>query len=107
MGGDEDDGRPLAAIEHEPRDLEAGHAGHLDVEEDHVVTDVLGQRQRLGGRRRLADDLQLGVRGEQVAQLPARWGFVVDDQSTDSHAAGTSSRTTVPNPPDFSRTPAP
>jgi hypothetical protein len=60
VSSDEDDRGPFSAVEHEPRHLEAGHPRQLDVEEDDVVADAPGERQRLAGRRGLADHLDLG-----------------------------------------------
>src|SRR5439155_1378074 len=76
---DEDDSGTLPAVEDEPSDLEAGHPRQLDVEEDDVVADAPGERERLAGGRGLSDYLDLGVRGEQVAQLTSGRLLVVHD----------------------------
>src|SRR5213078_1815084 len=107
VSGDEDDRGPLAAVEHEPRHVEAGHPRQLDVEENDVVADAPGEPERLAGSRGLADHFDLGMAREQVAQLTARRLLVVHDQRPNAHPTGTLSRTTVPKAPDFSRTPSP
>ena len=65
---------------HETSGVEPGEPGHLDVDEDHVVRNRSRELQRLGRARRLADDFDLRVGGEQVAQLRARGRLVVDEQ---------------------------
>ena len=108
MCRDEDDSGPLAAVEHEPRHLEAGHPRQLDVEKDDVVADAPGKPERLSSGRGLADHLDLGMGRQQVAQLAARRLLVVHDQRANAQCpTGTSRRTTVPKPPDFRRTPSP
>ena len=71
---------------------------------------ALGQRERLGAIRRLADDLEVRVAGEHAAQAVADDRMVVDDQEPDrAHArgvadaapaaiAGTRAETAVPPP---------
>jgi len=86
---DEDDRGPLAAVEHEPRDLKDGHPRQLDVEENDVVADAPGEPERLAGGRGFADHLDLGMGRKQVAQLTARRLLVVHDQRADTHSAGT------------------
>ena len=103
---DEDDSWALATVEHEPRHFDSRHPRQFDVEEDDVVAHTLRERECLTRGSGLADDLDLGMRGEQVAQLASRRRLVVHDQRADAHT-GTSSRTTVPKPPDFRRTPSP
>ena len=66
------------------RRLDAGHAGHADVEEDEVGMVLLDQLDRLGAVLRLADDLELGPDlGQARAQLLAQQPLVVGD-----HGAG-------------------
>ena len=92
-----------------PRRVDAGQVGQVDVEEDDVVVDAGGQRERLAHGRRLAHDLDAAVAVEQVAQLGPRGRLVVDDQGQQRHrlsayaasdvsggATGTSTETTVP-----------
>ena len=86
VGGHEHDrGRLLEAREH-LGELEAGEAGHLDVEEDRVDLDLLQDPQRLGRRvagEHLADPaVATEVEGELVEGGP----LVVDEE----HLAGRS-----------------
>ena len=67
-----------------PRRVDAGEAGHADVEEDEVGPVLVDQRHRLGAVLRLGDDLQLGPGlGESRAQLLAHQAFVVGDDGGD------------------------
>jgi hypothetical protein len=66
---------------------------------------VARQLERLRRARRPADDLHVGVRLEEVAELGPRRRLVVDDECP--YQAGTSRRTTVPNGNDRSCTPSP
>ena len=62
------------------RRLDAGHAGHADVEEDDVGPVLLGQLHRFGAVLRLGDDLELGPDlGQARAELFAQQPFVVGD----------------------------
>ena len=67
------------------RRLEPRRARHLHVEEDDVVRELARQLDRLGGARRLTDDLHVRVRLEQVAELRARRRLVVDEQRAHRH----------------------
>ncbi len=77
VGGDEDDVRPAAGCEQTPRDLEAGQAGHLDVEEHDVRLQPLDRRQRFDAVAGLPDDVDAAELTEQIAQLVPRELFVV------------------------------
>ena len=105
--GHEHDGGRVGALAHERRRLDAAQPGHLDVEEDDVGLEVAGEIERLARAGRLADDPHLGLAGEQIPQLRPRRRFVVDEQCADHQATGTSSRTTVPNGNERSRTLSP
>ena len=61
------------------RDLEAGEAGHLDVEHHEVRAVLLDDSQRLDAVGRLAHDLDTAELPEQEAQLLARQLLVVHD----------------------------
>jgi trehalose 6-phosphate phosphatase len=78
--GHEDDCRRVALFVDVRRRLEPGDAGHLHVEEHDVVVEIAGQLERLGSARRLADNLHLRMRGEQVAELRPRRRLVVDEE---------------------------
>ena len=59
-GGDEDQRRGLVLVLEQPAGhLEAGQAGHLDVEEHDVGLVPLDRVQRLDAVARLADDLDV------------------------------------------------
>ena len=61
-----------------PRRLDAGEAGHADVEEDDVGAVLVDQLHRLQPVARLGHDLQLGPDlGQARAQLLAHQAFVV------------------------------
>ena len=77
----------VAAVAHDRRGLDAGQPRHLDVEEDDVVAEPGRELERLRRARGFAHDGHLGVRAEQMAELRARGGLVVDEQRPD-HAAG-------------------
>src|SRR5471032_2110873 len=78
VGGDE---HQVAAIEQHARRLDAGQAGHADVEEDDVGLVLAGQRHGLDTVARLGDDLQLRPGFLQAAaQLRAHGFLVVGDQ---------------------------
>ena len=105
--GHEHDGGRVGALAHEGCRLDAAQPRHLDVEEDDVGREVAGEIERLPRAGRLADDMHSGLAGEQVRQLRPRRRFVVDEQRADHRATGTSSRTTVPNGKERSRTLSP
>ena len=65
------------------RRLDAVQLGHLQVHDDDVRLQLLGGRDRLGARRRLAHDLGLAERREQRAQPAAEDGMVVGDEDAD------------------------
>src|SRR5471030_1025146 len=78
VGGDE---HQVAAVEQHARRLDAGQAGHADVEEDDVGLVLAGQRHGLDTVARLGDDLQLRPGFLQAAaQLRAHGFLVVGDQ---------------------------
>ena len=106
--GDEDDRRRVAPLAHERRRLEPA---------SRPASRRRGRRRRSAGRARArAPRAALAASpttstsacaGEQVAQLRPRRRLVVDEQRADHRRAGTSSRTTVPNGNERSRTPSP
>src|SRR5471030_1659891 len=78
VGGDEHE---VAAVEQHARRLDAGQAGHADVEEHDVRLVLAGQRHGLDAIGRLGDDLQPRPRFQQArAQLAAHRFLVVGDQ---------------------------
>jgi len=90
--GDEDDFRgrrarpgPDLLAEDLARDLEAVHAGHLDVQEDHVRREILDQADRLDTVRRLPDHVDAAHLRQEEAQLLARQLLIVDDQGSQIH----------------------
>ena len=105
--GHEDDRGRVGALAHERRGIDAAQTGHLDVEEDESGAQVASERRaplaRRPPRRRPAHRRT----HEQVPQLRPRRRLVVDEQRADHRATGTSSRTTVPNGNERSRTRSP
>ena len=71
---------------------------HHDVHQDHVGLQRPRLEDRLAGVARLADRLDVVLRGEQEPQPAADDGVVVDDQDADAHASGTSATIVVPAP---------
>jgi hypothetical protein len=69
VGGDEDDLRRGVPVEQAARDLEAGQARHLHVEEHHVGLQPLNRRQRFDAVPGVADDLDTTHLSQQVAEL--------------------------------------
>ena len=75
---------PLRADEVE--DVDAGHAGHRDVEEDEIGIDVADAGQPLFAARGRGDLVAPGLetRGEQ----PMDFGVVIDDEDSGHDAVG-------------------
>ena len=65
------------------QELEAVEAGHLDVEEQEVRRECRDGLQRLGGIAAFADDADVRVCGERLAQRQPRQHFVVDQERAD------------------------
>ena len=83
-GGDEDDdGRFLLEF---AEDGEAGHLGHLDVEEENVGEALAEGGESGAAVGALAEDLNVGLGGEEGADALAGERFVVDDQGGEFHA---------------------
>ncbi|GAB2998117.1 hypothetical protein GCM10017788_26000 [Amycolatopsis acidiphila] len=77
--------------------LDAAHARHPQVHEDHVDVVLLGEAHRFGTVARFADDVELVVATEQAPQPVAQDGVVVDDQQPDRcHHNGTAALRVVP-----------
>ena len=72
-------GDSSSRCEEPPRDLEAGEAGHLDVEEDEVGFVPFDGRDRLEAVASLRDHLRGPELFELKAELLARELLVVDD----------------------------
>jgi hypothetical protein len=80
VGRDEDDlDRLIEQLEH----LEAVELGHLDVEEEEIGAQLGRGLDRLEPVGALRDDLDVGMRGEVLADEPARQLLVVDDDGTE------------------------
>ena len=95
VGGDEDDDRrPLQR----GKKIEAVAAAQLDVEEDELRRGPLDGLHRLGEARGLADDLGVGMRGQQAPHRLARQMLVVDDQDPHGSPSSTSVATTLFSP---------
>ncbi|MEY2882242.1 MAG: hypothetical protein RLZZ15_4622 [Verrucomicrobiota bacterium] len=77
VGGDENDARAGLHVGHQ---IEGVAADELDVEQHEIVVD--GGEEGAGGTdgRGLADDHELGVRGEFGAEIGAGGGFVFDEE---------------------------
>ena len=78
VGGAEDHRRPRLAQRR--GDIEAARAGHLNVEQHQIrrqLGDPLGRLHAVVG---LADDLHIGMRGEQLPQPLTRRLFIVHEQ---------------------------
>ncbi len=74
VGRHEDDVAAPAGL---ARHLQAGGAGHLDVEEDHGGLELVEQAQGLHAVLGLADDQQFGPQpGELFDQVLAQRGFI-------------------------------
>jgi hypothetical protein len=84
VGGDEDD-RDLRV--EQLQDLEAVELGHLDVEEHHLRLELGRRLHRFQSRRRLTHDLDVGLRGEHLAEEGPRRGLVVHEQHADHSTA--------------------
>ena len=69
------------------RGLDAVHAGHADVHQDHVRPQVVGALDRLGAVARLADDLEVVLGLQEEPEAGADEFLVVDDQQPDAHAS--------------------
>src|SRR5205807_9969331 len=78
--------------------LQAGHAGHLDVEEENVGSELRDHRQRFFAAARFARNLDFGVLGEQPAQLQTGKPFIIDDQSFHTARGMITVATTRPSP---------
>src|SRR5262249_41074523 len=80
VGRGEDDERPVTDL---LEDLEPGHSRHLDVEEEEVGLELVDGAHGLFPVRGLADALEPGDLGGQLAEAPPRDGFVVGDDGRD------------------------
>ncbi len=107
VGGDEDHAGRLGEREHAARNLEAGQAGHLDVEEHEVRIDTIEGGERLESIAGLCHDFNLAELSELVTQLlPGELLVVDDDGAQRAHAvifsasdsSGTSMLAQVPLP---------
>ena len=82
--------------------LDAGLAGHDDVHQDHVRLGRARLEDGVLGVAGLADDLDVGLGLEHLAQAGADDGVVVDDQDADplvlAHRSGTSATIVAPAP---------
>ena len=84
--GDEDDGRP-GLDRQGGRDVEAAGLGHLDVEEHHLGPHPVDRRDRLRALGALADELHVGVLGQEAAEPGARQRLVVHDEGANPGVA--------------------
>ena len=73
----------VAAVEDAPSCLESVHYRHADVHQDHVRAELAGEADSLGAVGGLADDREVGLRGEQGAEAFAHHRLVVSDQAGD------------------------
>ena len=80
--GDDDDRNGVGDVgpRQPPSRLEAVHDRHPDIQKAHIGTDAARQRDRLRAVRRLADDLDPGLRVEDHPQSRAHKVLVVGDQ---------------------------
>ncbi len=67
-------------------DLDAGHAGHADVEQHDGRLQLADQRQRIGAVRAHAGDGAARQLGDEPLQPFARRQFVVDDEDAQGAA---------------------
>ena len=67
--------------------LEAVHHRHPDVHQHHVGVLAGGEGDGLGAVARLADDLDVGLTGEQHREPAAHERLVVGDHDPDRHSA--------------------
>ena len=85
VGGGEDHARRVLHAHQVHGRLEAVHARHADVHQQHVGVELGGHFHRLGAVGGLADDGIAADVGDQLAQPLARQFLVIHDQ--DSHAS--------------------
>ena len=83
MTGDDDDRGGFHEVPELVQDLEAVHAGHLDVEEDQVGRLALDQLDAFLAGRRLHHVVALV--GERLLQRGANGRLVVDDENARLH----------------------
>ena len=89
IGGREHDGGPAFPAGQLARDLQAVHARHADVEEDHVRLQRVAELQGLLPVARFPDHTEALEVAHQLAQAAAGRGLVIDDQDAgrlDTHA---------------------
>src|SRR5262249_18154401 len=103
--GDDEDAGGGAGGDDGADGVDAALAGELKVHQDDVGEEVEGDGDGLGAVRGLADELEVGDGGDQLAQPLAEEGMVFDDQDTETvHAScppfvcpiGKVTRTSVP-----------
>ncbi len=95
--GDEDDDRRSRQGGKKIETVAA--SAQFDVEEDELRRGPLDGVHRLGEARGLADDLGVGMRGQQAPHRLARQMLVVDDQDPHGSPSSTSVATTLSVPP--------
>jgi hypothetical protein len=78
-----DDGGPRLA--ERSRDVKTAGAGHLDVEQHEIGRQLGDPFSSLDAVPGIADDLDVGVRGQQLPQPLTRGLFVVHEQCSDRH----------------------
>ena len=85
---DHDPGRRERLVAGDPAGrLEAVHHRHPDVHQHHVGVLAGGEGDGLGAVARLADDLDVGLAGEQHREAAAHEHLVVGDHHPDRHSA--------------------
>jgi hypothetical protein len=62
------------------------HAGHAEVHQDQVRTELSCSLDGLLAPRGFANDLETTVRAQDLADPIAKQGVVVDEQDSDGHA---------------------
>jgi hypothetical protein len=87
----EHDARRLVVVHEARGEVEAGQAGHLDVEEDDVGREFVDEAQRLDAVAGAPDDAQIGPGGGQLFfKIGQQVRFVVGKQGADGIDGGTS-----------------
>jgi hypothetical protein len=83
----------VLVVDEARREVEAGEAGHLDVEEQHVRRQFVDETQRLDAVAGAPDDTQVRPgAGQLLFQVSQQMRFVVGKQGTDGFDGDTSSK---------------
>jgi hypothetical protein len=84
VGGDKNEHRHRFAREG-GADFEPAQSRHLHIQENQVRPLFLNGRNRLPAIGAFADDFEIALRFQQLANARARWSFVVHNERADFH----------------------